>query len=206
MIGVCATYFCQFHYGLARESSEWSNFATYLSGLVSPFLALVNILVFIDLTKTIERSRQVQEQEKDQEQERRHQKDIEHQKHMLIFQLRVEEIRRLDNVLENTFSTTLNECTTGMPLSMIKTITYLDSFLNNKLDIFDFSTETQKKEFVDHIVTGHRELCSLMKKMKDIHYQLDGQLTGFLKFKSVLVKNLYNLVLGKEIVWEAKEK
>ena len=104
LVGVLIAYFYQFHNGLSQSPSDWGNFADYICGLLTPLLALLNIIVFIDLTKSIENNRLAVEKAKDKEQELRHQRDIEHQKQMLVFQLRVEEVRRFDSVLENVFS------------------------------------------------------------------------------------------------------
>lgn len=84
-------------------------FANYVCGLLTPLLALLNIIVFIDLTKSIENNRLAIERTKDSEQELRHLREVEHQKQMLIFQLRIEEVRRFDFVLENAFFSNADE-------------------------------------------------------------------------------------------------
>ena len=57
LVGVLIAYFYQFHNGLSQSPSDWGNFADYICGLLTPLLALLNIIVFIDLTKSIENNR-----------------------------------------------------------------------------------------------------------------------------------------------------
>ena len=69
LVGVLVAYFYQFHNGLSQSPSDWGNFANYVCGLLTPLLALLNIIVFIDLTKSIENNRLAIERTKDSEQE-----------------------------------------------------------------------------------------------------------------------------------------
>ena len=85
--GIAAAYFFQFHNGFSQSPADWGTFADYIGGLISPLLALLNIIVFIDLTKSIEQNRLAIEKDKDKEEKYRHQKDLEHQRQIQIFQL-----------------------------------------------------------------------------------------------------------------------
>lgn len=168
LVGVLIVYFCQFHNGLSQSPSDWGNFADYICGLLTPLLALLNIIVFIDLTKSIENNRLAVEKVKDNEQELRHQRDIEHQKQMLVFQLRVEEVRRFDSVLENVFFSNTDEYHGGIPLSMVKAATYIESFIRNKIDLFDFKSNKEKEMFIKELKDGHRILKELLDKKSQI--------------------------------------
>lgn len=127
-------------------------------------LALLNIIVFIDLTKSIENNRLAVEKAKDKEQELRHQRDIEHQKQMLVFQLRVEEVRRFDSVLENVFFSNVDEYHGGIPLSMVKAATYIESFIRNKVDLFDFKSDKEQETFIIKLKDGHHILKNYWTK------------------------------------------
>ena len=148
LVGVLIAYFYQFHNGLSQSPSDWGNFADYICGLLTPLLALLNIIVFIDLTKSIENNRRTIERAKDSEQELRHLRDVEHQKQMLIFQLRIEEVRRFDSVLENAFFSNADEYHGGMPCSLVKALSYIESFIRNKIDLFDFNSDDEKEKFI----------------------------------------------------------
>lgn len=148
LVGVLVAYFYQFHNGLSQSPSDWGNFANYVCGLLTPLLALLNIIVFIDLTKSIENNRLAIERTKDSEQELRHLGDVEHQKQMLIFQLRIEEVRRFDFVLENAFFSNADEYHEGMPCSLVKALSYIESFICNKIDLFDFNSDDEKEKFI----------------------------------------------------------
>ena len=198
LVGVLIAYFYQFHNGLSQSPSDWGNFADYICGLLTPLLALLNIIVFIDLTKSIENNRLAVEKAKDKEQELRQQRDIEHQKQMLVFQLRVEEIRRFDSVLENVFFSNADEYHGGMPCSLVKALSYIESFIRNKIDLFDFNSDDEKEKFIRKLMEGHYMLKSLMDNMLNLENKIKGsELKEFLDFKAYIIKRLYKLTLNK---------
>lgn len=192
LVGVLIVYFYQFHNGLSQSPSDWGNFADYICGLLTPLLALLNIIVFIDLTKSIENNRLAVEKAKDKEQELRQQRDIEHQKQMLVFQLRVEEVRRFDSVLENVFFSNADEYHGGMPCSLVKALSYIESFIRNKIDLFDFNSDDEKEKFIRKLMEGHYMLKSLMDNMLNLENKIKGsELKEFLDFKAYIIKRLY---------------
>lgn len=198
LVGVLIVYFYQFHNGLSQSPSDWGNFADYICGLLTPLLALLNIIVFIDLTKSIENNRLAVEKAKDKEQELRQQRDIEHQKQMLVFQLRVEEVRRFDSVLENVFFSNADKYHGGMPCSLIKALSYIESFIRNKIDLFDFNSDDEKEKFIRKLMEGHYMLKSLMDNMLNLENKIKGsELKEFLDFKAYIIKRLYKLALNK---------
>lgn len=198
LVGVLIAYFYQFHNGLSQSPSDWGNFADYICGLLTPLLALLNIIVFIDLTKSIENNRLTIERAKDSEQELRHLRDVEHQKQMLIFQLRIEEVRRFDSVLENAFFSNTDEYHGGMPCSLVKALSYIESFIRNKIDLFDFNSDDEKEKFIRKLMEGHYMLKSLMDNMSNLENKIKGsELKEFLDFKAYIIKELYKLTLNK---------
>ena len=198
LVGVLIVYFYQFHNGLSQSPSDWGNFADYICGLLTPLLALLNIIVFIDLTKSIENNRLAVEKAKDKEQELRQQRGIEHQKQMLVFQLRVEEVRRFDSVLENVFFSNADEYHGGMPCSLVKALSYIESFIRNKIDLFDFNSDDEKEKFIRKLMEGHYMLKSLMDNMLNLENKIKGsELKEFLDFKAYIIKGLYKLTLNK---------
>ena len=198
LVGVLVAYFYQFHNGLSQSPSDWGNFADYICGLLTPLLALLNIIVFIDLTKSIENNRLAVEKAKDKEQELRHQRDIEHQKQMLVFQLRVEEVRRFDSVLENVLFSNADEYHGGIPLSMVKAATYIESFMRNKIDLFDFKSDKEQEAFINKLKDGHHILNELLDKMVNSeHTMTKSDLIVFLDFKADIIKWLYKMTLNR---------
>lgn len=198
LVGVLIVYFYQFHNGLSQSPSDWGNFADYICGLLTPLLALLNIIVFGFLTKSIENNRLAVEKAKDKEQELRQQRDIEHQKQMLVFQLRVEEVRRFDSVLENVFFSNADEYHGGMPCSLVKALSYIESFIRNKIDLFDFNSDDEKEKFIRKLMEGHYMLKSLMDNMLNLENKIKGsELKEFLDFKAYIIKRLYKLTLNK---------
>lgn len=195
---IAAIYFYHFHNGFSQSPADWSSFADYICGLLSPLLTLLNIIVFIDLTKSIEQNRLAIEKNKDKEEEYRHKKDIEHQRQMQIFQLRVEEIHRLDNILENTFSSNIQDYHANIPASLIMSLTYIGSFTRNKIDIFVKSNE-EKDQLSKLFLELHHILNELALNMGDINYQIDkSSMTQYLDTKAKIFKELYALTLGNK--------
>lgn len=157
--------------------------------------------MFIDLTKSIEQNRLAIEKDKDKEEEYRHKKDIENQRQMQIFQLRVEEIHRLDNILENTFSSNIQDYHANIPASLIMSLTYIESFTRNKIDIFVKPNE-EKDQLSKLFLELHHILNELALKMRDINYQIDkSSMTQYLDTKAKIFKELYALTLGNKQVF-----
>ena len=197
-VGVLIVYFYQFHNGLSQSPSDWGSFADSICGLLTPLLALLNIIVFIDLTKSIENNRLAVEKAKDDEQELRHQRDIEHQKQMLVFQLRVEEVKRFDSILENAFFSNTDGWHGNIPLSMIKASTYIESFIRNKIDLFDFVSDNEKETFINKLKDGHHILKELLDKMANSKNKINkSDLITFLDFKADIIRRLYRLTLDR---------
>ena len=117
---------------------------------------------------------------------------------MLIFQLRIEEVRRFDSVLENAFFSNIDEYHGGMPYSMVKALSYIESFIRNKIDLFDFNSDNEKEKFIRKLMEGHCMLKSLMDNMSNLENKIKGsELKEFLDFKAYIIKGLYKLTLNK---------
>ena len=56
-------YFICFHDGFSFDQSDWGNFGSFFSGVLIPILTIINIYVFISLTKEIEAQRVQREKE-----------------------------------------------------------------------------------------------------------------------------------------------
>lgn len=200
-------YFFQFHEGLSQSQSDWGDFASFIAGILSPTLALMNIIVFIDLTKSIERNRLIADESKETEIKKRHYDEIEHQKLMALFNLRVQTIQNLDLTLERTFLPTINECRIGAPVTLVETISVLESFLRNKMDIFDFHSKEEKETFTQEIINGHKLISEIGHKMADIEYKVNNRdINSFLDFKAELIRNFYAVILERDIKWNKKPR
>ena len=117
---------------------------------------------------------------------------------MLIFQLRIEEVRRFDFVLENAFFSNADEYHGGMPCSLVKALSYIESFICNKIDLFDFNSDDEKEKFIRKLMEGHCMLKSLMDNMSNLENKIKGsELKEFLDFKAYIIKGLYKLTLNK---------
>lgn len=74
-------YFHMFHGEFSDDSYIWANFGNYINGLLTPFLTIVNIIVFVKLTMAI-----------DNMEEQRSAKALETERELLLMQLQKQEI------------------------------------------------------------------------------------------------------------------
>jgi len=121
---------------------------------------------------------------------------------MQLFTFRVELIHNLDVVLEKTLVPHMNEMGIGVPITMVETICALESFLKNKVDLFDYASQNEKNEFIHHIVECHNLISVLAKKMQIKTYMVGkSETTVFLERESDIIRNLYSLILDRTISW-----
>ena len=50
-IGTIAFYAWHYHDGISSDVNDWGAFTNYFNGFLSPFLAIINIVVFVELKK-----------------------------------------------------------------------------------------------------------------------------------------------------------
>lgn len=201
-IAVLLLYFYKFHIGLSDSQSDWGNFATFVTGLITPLLAFLNILVFIDLTRSIESDRQKSEEDKQAEEKRRHDQELQHQKEMMMLQLRVDEINKLDQAIGDALTPSNITYKDNVPHPVIYALMYVNSFMNSKLQLFEFDSDLQRVEFERHFIKLHNILGEYCKKFKDPNTELKGSdLQGFIDERFDIIKNLFAIALNKEVKW-----
>ena len=74
---VVGFYFWNFHGDFSCQVKDWSDFGTYISGLLMPLLAIINIVILVELTIAISMIN-----------ENRSKAEVKAQKDLLLIQLR----------------------------------------------------------------------------------------------------------------------
>lgn len=86
----------------------------------------------------------------------------------------------------------------GIPLSMVKAATYIESFIRNKIDLFDFKSDKEQETFINKLKDGHHILNELLDKMVNSeHTMTKSDLIVFLYFKADIIKWLYKMTLNR---------
>ncbi len=199
---VLVLYFYRFHEGLSDSQSDWGNFASFITGLITPILAFLNILVFIDLTRSIEKNRQRSEQEKIENEKKRHNQELQHQKDLILFQLRVDEINRLDKTIGDALTPSEIRYKDNIPHPVIYALTYVNSFLVTKIQLFHFSSKKQQEEFEKHFIKLKKVLEKYCIKLKDPQSVIIiDDIQGLIDERFDIVRNLFAITLNKDIKW-----
>ena len=141
-------YFHMFHGALSDDSYIWANFGNYINGLLTPFLTIVNIIVFVKLTMTIDKT-----------EEQRSAKALETEKQLLLLQLRKQE---LDNFARHMIKledySTREEGVKVIP----PVIYYLEVFEKTGLKYFDL------KDNHEHVALLLRSFCFRLNEYVDM--------------------------------------
>lgn len=153
-------YLLKFNEGLSANSQEWSDFASYLSGLMMIVLTSINIYVFIKLTKAI-----------DMNDDERRKQEVKVQKLILLSNFKQDEINQFNNVLNNALMIKPSFSIDEASRSIVEATTYIETFINTKKHIFP---NIEEESFVIKIVGLHKLLGLLYKKWKDSFSTISG--------------------------------
>lgn len=161
-------WFDKFHDNpISTKPSDWSNFATLFSGFLTPFIGVLNILVFIHLTNRIssvdkERSKDALEHQIKAD-EIRSNREIDVQIKIIRYQSQLEELRKLENecsILIKCWRTKM--CPTVVNLEVIHR-TIVEFAYNPELG--DILYDEYDKMLVDEKVIDNLSiLCAEIKK------------------------------------------
>ena len=174
-------YFSKFHNDLSSEANDWAAFGSYIGGVVTPVLTIINIGVFIWLTLVIKNSGEEQKK-----------KELEHQKRLIITQMRKTEIAQLSKILDSTFvpennsfiySNSVND---ELKINLMRSLIEIDSFLNEKQNLFP----------LDHNSSAFLSLIDLHKMIGEVQDQYDNstykiRLVELMKLKHNAIQALY---------------
>ena len=86
-------YFYNFHGDFSLEQSDWGAFATFFSGILTPLLSFLNVIIFIKLTFSLEKER-----------DEKNEKSLKIKRQESLLQIRIEKIKNFDNAIKKTIS------------------------------------------------------------------------------------------------------
>ncbi len=147
---VIGFYFWNFHGDLSCQLKDWSDFGTYISGILTPLLAIINIVVLVELTIAISKI-----------DSSRSKTEIKAQKDLLLIQMRRQSIESFCQVLNQYFDNKYLKEDRGKATSFASE--YLKRFLDIDYKYFDFG----KSEIVRH------KICSLKLAIDMVHSDIE---------------------------------
>jgi hypothetical protein len=129
-IALCTTlvigfYFGNFHGDFSCQAKDWSDFGTYINGLLMPLLAIINIVILVELTIAISRIN-----------ENRSKAEVKAQKDLLLIQLKRQAIESFCQVMNQYFDNKYLKEDRGKVRSYASE--YLKRFLDTDFNYFDF--------------------------------------------------------------------
>lgn len=128
ILGVTLLYLYNFHYGLSSHILDWSGFGSFFNGLLTPLLAIVNIIVLVELTIKISNIDNA-----------RTKSEIKAQKELLIIQLRKQSIESFCHVMSQYFDSKYVKEDMNRAFPYVSE--YLDKFIAIDLNYFDFGAK-----------------------------------------------------------------
>ncbi len=181
IVVILTFYFAVFHEGISHDQSLWGDFSTYFSGLIMPILSIINIYVFIKLTRSIS-----------DEDGRRAKIQIQVQKNMTLMQLRVNEIRELDKMLSSAFVPSKEDVIDSYR-SIVVCIAYLDNFIHTRLSLFGLDEKSELFQSLNELYNGISIYYGKIKKVTRLD---SSDITPLLKKKDEVIKGLNDQILS----------
>ena len=146
-----------------------------------PILSIINIYVFIKLTRSIS-----------DEDGRRAKIQIQVQKNMTLMQLRVNEIRELDKVLSNAFVPSKEDVIDSYR-SIVVCIAYLDNFIHTRLSLFGLDEKSELFQSLNELYNGISIYYGKIKKVTRLD---SSDITPLLTKKDEVIKGLNDQILS----------
>lgn len=147
---VIGFYFWNFHGDFSCQAKDWSDFGTYINGLLMPLLAIINIVILVELTIAISKIN-----------ENRSKAEVKAQKDLLLLQLRRQAIETFYQVMNQYFDNKYLKEDRGKVMSYASE--YLKRFLDTDFKYFDFG----KSDIV------RRKVCSLQLAIDRVHLDIE---------------------------------
>lgn len=129
LILVVFLYLGHFHNGLSNQMHDWSDFGNYFTGLLSPLLTIINIVVLVELTIAVSDA-----------DKSRTSAEIKAQKNLLLLQMRRQSIESFSQIMNHYFNNKYLEEDTKRVVAHVSE--YLQTFIKTDFQYFDFGEKT----------------------------------------------------------------
>lgn len=129
LILVVFLYLGHFHNGLSNQMHDWSDFGNYFTGLLSPLLTIINIVVLVELTIAVSDA-----------DKSRTSAGIKAQKNLLLLQMRRQSIESFSQIMNHYFNNKYLEEDTKRVVAHVSE--YLQTFIKTDFQYFEFGENT----------------------------------------------------------------
>lgn len=129
LILVMFLYLGHFHNGLSNQMHDWSDFGNYFTGLLSPLLTIINIVVLVELTIAVSDA-----------DKSRTSAEIKAQKNLLLLQMRRQSIESFSQIMSHYFNNKYMEEDTKRVVAHVSE--YLQTFIKTDFQYFEFGENT----------------------------------------------------------------
>lgn len=187
IISFLVVYHQHFPGGISNNHSIWTEFGTIFNGVLTPILTAINIYVFFLLTIAI-----------DNNNERRQREKSENDKTLLQMQFRKSEIDRFDEAISTALMPKVDMSNDYQYLHSISlAIYYIDSFIENKFELFD----------LDDLSGTRNQMCQLGFKLREYQNIVDKEgnypnrelVSTIYNLKFSIMRDLQKITLGEKI-------
>lgn len=151
LIAILGLYLYNFHDGLTNNINAWGNTGSFIGGLLSPILTVINIFVFIDISRLLSKF-----------DDKRAEKDIKAQKAITLMQFRKNEIEHFEKVMEEALLPHEEHGLSPQVLArpIVNAVLYVKTFLSSKLSIFNLE---ENDNITQQLRELHKQLILLNK-------------------------------------------
>ena len=183
MLATIALYWSVFRYGLSTNAVDWGSFGSYFSGLLLPILTVINILVFVKMTKEISLI-----------DDKRAESAINSQKEITLMQFRKSEIeafeRHVYNAMYPTPPAIRSKKALAMPIGMANL--YLKTFLESKLNLFSLSEESETTKSIQEL---YERMVCYHEKFIGTEEIDSNDWNGILELHERIIRDLQDITL-----------
>ena len=142
ILAIIGFYAWHYHGSVSTNINDWSAFANYFNGLIAPFLAIVNIIVFIELTIAISDL-----------DKKKSENEMKLQKALLKMQFRRQSVEEFSQQMNKLFRE--NRAST-IEKAYNEAIDYLEKFIRTDFKYFDYTNLPETKEKLDKLLRNLR--------------------------------------------------
>lgn len=193
VIAILFLYFFTFHNGLSSDSNEWNNFASYFNGIINPIIMIINVFVFIKLTKAVS-----------DEDRKRTKMQIDVQRDIAIMQLRMQEINTMSSVLNGAFVPNASGNSIlekGKPI--VFALSYIECFVTSKLTLFSLNKESETTKKIEELLNKMNAYYYLFNKKLPIEKQT---MIDLLTVRSEVLNSLQNITINDRNIYNIFKK
>ncbi len=157
-IGTIAFYAWHYHDGISSDVNDWGAFTNYFNGFLSPFLAIINIVVFVELTIAISEF-----------DKKKSENEMKLQKALLRMQFRRQSVEEFSQNMNKLFR---ENRASNIEKAYNEAIDYLEKFIRTDFKYFDYQNLPDTKEKLDKLLRNLRIIIQHIVTGRDYDHNL----------------------------------